>query len=127
MKKGAFKRFLSELRRRNVYKSALAYIVMGWIILQVLAVTLPSFQLPLSIIKWTVFALIFGFPFWLMFSWVYEFTPEGIKKTVNVEPDKSITPQTSNKLNKIIIGTLGIAIVLLLVNIFKGKSSTMDA
>lgn len=126
MKKGAFKKFLSELKRRNVYKSALAYIIASWIILQVLAVTGPSFKLPLFVIKWTVFALILGFPFWLIFSWEYEFTPEGLKKTKNVDPAESITPQTSNRLNKIIIGALGIAIVLLLLNSFGITSSNAE-
>lgn len=119
MKKGAFKNFLSELRRRNVYKSALAYVVGGWILLQVLAVTLPSFEMPLSIIKWTVVCLIIGFPFWLIFSWIYELTPDGIKKTVDVPPSESISSQTGDTLKKVIIGALAIAIVLLLVDIFK--------
>ncbi|HET8754064.1 MAG TPA: hypothetical protein VFM59_06855 [Salinimicrobium sp.] len=119
MQQGAFNKFLSELRRRNVYKSALAYVVAGWIILQFFAVTLPSLELPLSIIKWTLFALIIGFPFWLVFSWVYEFTPDGLKKTVDINPADSIAPQTSNRLNKIIIGFLGVAIALLLFNTIK--------
>lgn len=122
MKKGAFIRFLSELKRRNVYKSALAYIVAGWIILQVMAVTLPSFKLPLSIIKWTVILLILAFPFWLIFSWIYELTPNGLKKTVDVDPSESISTQTGNRFNKIILGALGIAIALLLFNAFKSTS-----
>jgi len=122
MKKGVFLKFLSELKRRNVYKSALAYIVAGWIILQVQAVTLPSFHMPLSIIKWTVIFLALAFPFWLVFSWVYELTPEGIKKTVDVDPSESITPHTGNRFNKIIIGALGIAICLLLFNAFRNPS-----
>lgn len=127
MKKGELKWFLSELRRRNVYKSALAYIVTGWVILQVLAIILPSFKLPLSIIKITVFVLVVGFPFWLVFSWVYELTQDGLKRTVEVKFTESKTPQTGNRLNKIILATLGIAIALLLFNRFglpEGKTAT---
>jgi adenylate cyclase len=116
-----FKQYYSELKRRNVIKSALAYLVVTWVITQVLTTVLPTFDAPEYIAKTIIVILVVGFPLWLIFSWVYEITPEGIKKTANIIPDESITPQTSNRLNKIIIGALGVAIVLLAINLFKGN------
>src|SRR5690606_26974338 len=67
-----------------------------------------------------------GFPFWLVFSWIYELTPEGLKKTVDVEPSESIAPRTSNRLNRVIIGALGIAIALLLFDVLRTPSATAN-
>lgn len=120
-----FKQYYSELKRRNVIKSALAYLVVTWVITQILTTVLPTFDAPEYIAKTIIVVLVVGFPLWLIFSWVYEITPDGIKKTVNIIPDESITPQTSNRLNKIIIGGLGIAIVLLTINLFKDKGATL--
>src|SRR5690606_13670641 len=92
MKKGEFLKFLSDIQRRNVYKSALAYIVASWISLPLQPVSLSSFHMPLSFVKCTCIFLALAFPFWLVFSWVYDLTPEGIKKTVGVDPSESITP-----------------------------------
>lgn len=115
------KKFIDELKRRNVIKSALAYLVVSWIITQVATTVLPAFGAPAFLAKTIIFILSIGFPLWLIFSWVYEITEKGIKRTVNINPEESITPQTNNRLNKIIIGALGIAIVLLLVNLFGNK------
>jgi adenylate cyclase len=110
------KNLLSELKRRNVFKAALAYIVASWVVIQVLSIILPTFQAPEYILKTTIIFLVIGFPFWIIFSWVYEVTSDGIKKTLSVSAEESISVQTNNRLNKIIIGTLSIAIVLLVVN-----------
>lgn len=124
------KRIIQELQRRNVIKSALAYLVFAWIITQVASIILPTFGAPVYLVRTIIFILVIGFPFWLIFAWVYEITPDGIKKTVAVVPEESITPQTSNRLNKIIIGALAIAILLLIFNIFNqnqvAASTPMD-
>jgi len=119
-----FKNLLAELKRRNVIKSALAYLVTSWVIIQVMSTVLPTIEAPEYILKLILICLVLGFPLWIIFSWVYEITPEGIKKTKNIDSDKSITHQTGNRLNKIIIGALGVAIVLLLISMFNGNQST---
>ncbi len=111
-----------ELKRRNVIKACLAYLIASWIIIQVISSLLPIIGAPDYVGKLILVFLIIGFPFWLIFSWVYEITPEGIKRTVNVKPEESIVHDTSNRLNKIIIGGLAIAIALLLFNIFRSPS-----
>ena len=112
-----------ELQRRNVIKSGIAYLVAAWLITQVLSIVLPAFGAPASFLKWALILLGIGFPVWLIFSWVYELTPEGIKKTDDVEPDQSISKRTGNKLNKIIITTLTLVIILLLIDRFSRDSA----
>ena len=112
------KKFLAELKRRNVWKAAMAYIIASWIILQVMAVLLPAWDAT-EYIRLVFYLLIGAFPFWLIFSWIYEITPDGIKKTQNIDPENSISSKTGFRLNKIILGALGIAIVLLFINIFR--------
>jgi len=121
-----FKNYYNELKRRNVIKACLAYLVASWIVIQVISTVLPLIGAPVYIGKLILILLIIGFPFWLIFSWVYEITPDGIKRTVSVKPEESITPETSNRLNKLIIGGLAIAILLLLYNMYKGPEATLS-
>ncbi|MBT8286555.1 MAG: hypothetical protein HKN00_14345 [Flavobacteriaceae bacterium] len=121
-----FNYYIKELQRRNVFKSALAYLVVAWLITQVLSIIIPAFELPPSLLKKAIVVLIIGFPIWLIFSWVYEITPEGLRKTQDVELEKSMVIKTNNRLNKIIIGTLGITIVLLVINLFFISQNTTE-
>ncbi|NNK88810.1 MAG: tetratricopeptide repeat protein [Flavobacteriaceae bacterium] len=116
-----------ELQRRNVIKSGIAYLVAAWLIIQVLSIVLPAFGAPLYYLKWSLILLGIGFPVWLVFSWIYEFTPDGIRKTEDVEPSDSISNLTGNRLNKIIITTLTLAVVLLLIDRFtRDSAEVMD-
>ncbi|WP_297795701.1 tetratricopeptide repeat protein [uncultured Eudoraea sp.] len=118
-----FNDYFNELKRRNVIKSAIAYLVVAWLITQVLSTVLPAFGAPNYLLKWSLVALAIGFPIWLILAWVYEFTPEGIKKTIDVEPGKSISTKTGTRLNKLIITTLTLAIIVLLVDRFTRDSA----
>jgi len=113
-----FNDYYNELKRRNVIKSAIAYLVVAWLITQVLSTVLPTFEAPDYLLKWSLVILAIGFPVWLIFAWVYEFTPEGIKKTDDVEPELSITTKTGSRLNKLIITTLTLALIVLLIDRF---------
>ncbi len=112
-----------ELQRRNVIKSGIAYLVAAWLMTQVLSIVLPAFGAPTHYMKWALILLGIGFPIWLIFSWVYEFTPDGWKKTEEVQPEQSISKQTGNRLNKIIIATLALAVIVLLVDRFISQSA----
>ena len=83
--------FFDELKRRNVYKVALAYIVGGWALSQGIAQVLPVFDVPNLIIRLLVVVIIIGFPIALIFAWAYEITPEGIKRAEDVDSDKPHT------------------------------------
>ena len=83
--------FLTELKRRNVYKVAVAYIVGGWALSQGIAQVFPVFDVPNWIIRLIVVLIIIGFPIALILAWAFEITPEGIKRTEDVDPT---TPHT---------------------------------
>lgn len=90
------KRFIQELQRRNVIKSALAYLVVAWLLTQVLAIIIPTFKLSEELLRITIIVLVICFPLWIVFAWVYEITPDGLMKTNNVAPELSIARKTSN-------------------------------
>ncbi len=113
-----FNDYFNELKRRNVIKSAVAYLVVAWLITQVIATVLPAFGAPNYLLKWSLVLLALGFPVWLIFAWIYEITPEGIKKTIDIQPDQSISTRTGTRLNKLIISTLTLAIIVLLIDRF---------
>jgi len=118
-----FNDYFNELKRRNVIKSAVAYLVIAWLIIQVISIVLPAFGAPDYLLKWSLVILALGFPVWLIFAWVYEFTPEGLKKTIDIEPEESISIKTGSRLNKLIITTLTLAIIILLVDRFTQDSA----
>ncbi|MGB5507787.1 hypothetical protein [Robiginitalea sp.] len=107
---------IDELKRRNVIKATIAYIVVAWVLLQVFTSVLPSFETQPWVLKTLMFIMAIGLPVWVIFSWVYEITPDGLKKTAKVSKDQSITAATNKRLNIIIIITLVIAIAVSFVN-----------
>ena len=78
--------FFAELKRRNVYKVAVAYIVVGWALAQGIAQVFPVFDVPNWAIRLIVLLIIIGFPIALVIAWAFELTPEGIKRTEDVDP-----------------------------------------
>src|SRR5205823_6216795 len=90
--------FFAELKRRNVYKVAVAYVVVSWLLIQAASILLPTFEAPPWVMKVLVLVVVLGFPAALIFSWAFEITPEGIKRESEVEPDKSSTHHTGRKL-----------------------------
>jgi TolB-like protein/Tfp pilus assembly protein PilF len=90
--------FFSELKRRNVYKVAVAYAVVSWLLIQVASILFPAFDAPASATKILVIILVLGFPAALVLSWAFEITPEGIKLESEVEANQSITRKTGRKI-----------------------------
>ncbi len=107
-------RLLAELRRRNVIRMAGLYLVGAWLITQVAATLLPVFEAPAWVMKSLVGLLALGFVPALVFAWIYELTPEGIKRDAEVAPEQSIAPQTAKRMDRMIF------IVLLLALLFFG-------
>jgi TolB-like protein len=105
--------FFNELNRRNVTRIAVAYGVAGWLLTEVASVVLPTFQAPGWVLQVLIALLIMGFPLALIFAWVYELTPEGLKKESEIQQDQSITSHTARKLNLVVIVLLVIAIGLI--------------
>ena len=113
---------LNELKRRNVVRVGIAYVLIAWVIAQVAELALDSFEAPGWVIKAVLLLLALGLPIALFFAWAFEVTPEGIKREKDVDRSQSITPQTGRKLNRLIIGVLVIAVGVLLADKFLLRS-----
>ncbi len=101
----------SELRRRNVFRVAIAYAVVGWLVAQIADVALASFSAPDWVMKTLLLLLIIGLPVAIILAWAFELTPDGVRRESEVVADKSIARQTGRKLDFIIIGFLAIALI----------------
>ena len=102
--------FLTELRRRNVLKVALVYVVAGWLLLQFARLVIPVLDLPVWTDGLVQLLLLIGFPLALYFAFIYEITPVGLRKTIDVDQTQSIVFKTGQKLN----AALAVLLVLLL-------------
>ena len=109
---------IAELKRRNVLRVAAAYLVASWLILQVVDVTFPMLGIDESLGVPVLVLLVLGFPAVLVFAWVFELTPQGLKKEKDVDRSKSVTTQTGRKLNRVIIVALVAAVGFLLADKF---------
>ncbi len=114
--------FFNELKRRNVFKGTVSYLVFSWVLLQVIAILTPIINAPVWFGKMLLIILIVLLPVWICVSWFFEITAEGIKKTKNVPKDKSISQKTGQKFNTFIIVFLALAILLLFVDRFRLRS-----
>src|SRR4051812_19099710 len=98
--------FFAELKRRNVVRMAGLYLVGAWLLTQVTSTVLPMFGAPDWLPRTVVILLAIGFVPTLIFSWVFELTPEGIKRDAEVAPEESIAPQTARRMDRMIIAVL---------------------
>ena len=117
------KKYIAELKRRHVFKAGIAYLVVAWLIAQIASIVLPTFEVPPFVMKTLLFILIIGFPINLVFAWIYDVTPEGIKKTKSLENKNKNSDLKSGRLNKVIIASLSLAVIILLFNQFGNNSS----
>lgn len=108
--------FFAELKRRNVYRVAVAYAIIAWLLVQIATQTFPFFAIPNWVVRLVVFLVVLGFPVALVFAWIFELTPEGLKRTEDIAPHQSITRRTGQKLDFVIIGVLLAAIAFLLLS-----------
>ncbi len=105
-----------ELKRRNVVRVGIAYVIVGWLLLQLADVLGDLLQLPDWAGKLVVFLLVLGFPIALIFAWAFELTPEGLKRERDVDREKSVTRSTGRKLDRTIIVLLALALVFVVVD-----------
>jgi TolB-like protein len=102
--------FLSELKRRNVIRMAGLYLVGAWLVVQVAATLLPVFGAPEWVMKVLVGLLAFGFLAALVFSWIYELTPDGLKRDGEVAATQSIAPQTARRMDRMLLVVMALAL-----------------
>ena len=108
----------AELKRRNVFRVGLAYLVASWVLMQMVDVLAPMFALPDWAPKLIFLILAVGFIPAIIFSWAFEMTPEGVKRESEVDRSSSITPVTAKKLDMVTIGLLVVAIATVAVDRF---------
>lgn len=115
------RQFFAELKRRNVYKVAVAYAVVGWLLIQVATQVFPFFDIPNWGVRLAVVFVVIGFPIALIFAWAFELTPEGLKRTEDVPTTASIARHTGRKLDFVIIAVLALAVALLVFDRFRSR------
>ncbi len=105
--------FFGELKRRNVYKVAIAYAVVAWLLMQIATQVFPFLEIPNWAIRLVIMLIVIGFPIALVIAWAFELTPEGLKRTEDVDLNKSIRRKTGRKLDFFIIAVLLLVIAIL--------------
>ncbi len=110
--------FFHELKRRNVFRMGIAYVVIVWVLLQAIDFALDIISAPNWVMQVFFIAGVAGLPLVLIFSWIFEMTPEGIKRESEIDRSDSITPNTGHKLDRTIIIFLAVAVILLLTDKF---------
>lgn len=98
--------FISELKRRNVFRVGAAYAIVSWLIVQVIDIAFPRLGLPDWTITLVLVLLLIGLPVALILAWAFELTPDGVKKTENAGEDQSVPVPGGQKLNFLIAGAL---------------------
>jgi TolB-like protein len=111
-------RFLEQLKHRNVIRVGILYLVVCWLILDPIHVLFHMLDVPVWANRLVVILMAVGFPAVLLFAWVYEITPEGVRPTAEVDPDRSIRQQTGQRLNRAIVVVLVLAVAYLLTDKF---------
>jgi TolB-like protein/Tfp pilus assembly protein PilF len=119
--------FFAELKRRNVYKVAVAYAVISWLLIQAASIFFPAFDAPPWVMKIFIIVIIFGFPVALIFSWAFEITSEGIKLESEIELSKSITRRTGRKIVALTIALAVVAAGLFVYQLVRSKSDTSSS
>ena len=115
--------FIAELQRRNVIRVAITYVVAAWVLTQVMEIATDAFGAPDWVLKIFIVIVALGFIPALIFSWVYELTPEGIKRESEVQRDESITGQTAKRLNIAVIALLVAVVALYALDKFRAPRS----
>ncbi|HXM33001.1 MAG TPA: tetratricopeptide repeat protein [Chthoniobacterales bacterium] len=121
------KNLLAELKRRNVYKVAIAYAIVAWLLIQIATQVFPFFEIPAWVVRLVVLLLLIGFPLALILAWAFEITSEGIVRTEDVEPYKSIAHETGRKLTVVIAIIAVIATGLLLFQLSRRERAPLPA
>src|SRR5437868_9300741 len=115
--------FLTELKRRKVYRVAVAYAIVAWLLIQAASILFPTFEAPPWVMKVFVTAVILGFPVALILAWAFELTPEGIRRAEEVAPRESKTLKAGRKWTAIVVAAAVLAAGLLTFRFSRTRSS----
>lgn len=112
------KSFWDELKKRNVVKGAISYIVVAWLLMRITALLGDLLEMPLWVSRSLFYLLLICFPIWLVLSWIYDATPQGIKRTSNKKESAVERKKTNRRFTKTIIGLLALVLIVLVVDRF---------
>ena len=118
--------FFTELKRRKVYRVAVAYVIVAWLLIQAASILFPTFEAPTWVMKVFVTAVILGFPVALILAWAFELTPGGIKREEDVQSTGSVTPKIGAKWTAIIVGAAVLAAALLTFQFVRTRTSPVS-
>src|SRR3954467_4736269 len=116
--------FLGELQRRNVYRVAVTYTVVSWLLVQIATQVFPFFDIPNWAVRVVVLVLALGFPVVLVLAWAFEITPDGIRLESDIAPNESVAEHTGRKLIGITIAVAVAAGGMLAFQIFRPRLMT---
>jgi TolB-like protein/Tfp pilus assembly protein PilF len=116
--------FFAELKRRNVFRVGIAYLVAAWLLMQIADVVLGNIAAPEWVFQVLMLFLAIGLPIAVIFAWAFEMTPEGLKRERDVDRSASITKNTGRKLDRVIIGVLAIAVIYFAADKWLGSKSS---
>jgi serine/threonine-protein kinase len=114
--------FFGELKRRNVYRVAIAYAVVAWLLIQIATQVFPFFEIPNWAVRLVVLVIVLGFPIALIIAWAFEMTPQGIKRTENIAPNEYIPQWSARKFAALIAIIALLATGLLMFQLMRSKS-----
>jgi TolB-like protein len=112
-----------ELKRRNVFRVGAAYLVVAWLLIEVSDTVFPRLGLPDWTVTFVIAMLALGFPLVLFLAWAFELTPEGVKRTEEVEPQASVTPQTGRTLDRLILAGMVVVVAVIVADRFLFRES----
>jgi hypothetical protein len=116
--------FFAELKRRNVYKVAVAYAVVGWVIAQIATQIFPFLEIPNWIVRLVIVLIAIGFPIALVIAWAFEATPEGIKRTETADAMPVTAAQRKHTWIYIVAVGAGISVALFLLGRYTARNSS---
>src|SRR4051812_24823323 len=119
--------FFAELKRRNVYKVAVAYAVVAWLLIQAASILFPTYEAPAWVMKVFVAVIVLGFPVALVFSWAFEITPEGIRREEEVSANESITRHTGRRIVGVTIVIAVLAAALFIFQLLRPRLANTAA
>src|SRR5262245_16527816 len=118
--------FFAELRRRNVYKVAVAYAIVGWLAIQIATQVFPFLEIPNWVVRLVIVAVAIGFPIALVIAWAFELTPRGLKRTEDLDASGEPVPKKHAWIVVVVVGGV-LSVALFFFGRYSAQTARQDA